>query len=398
MSVHKLRAAATALLLGTAVLGAGAAFHPAQAQSVSAAVGGPLNEAKSLVASKRFSEAKAKVDAAAAAAKTPAENAAVKQMKDYLAVSSGDTSTGLGAKAKFANDANAGRWRDVIADADALRKTGALDAQSHLVIAQAYYSLNDPKNCMSYIRTNLRGSGSESVLALLQRCAYDAGDEVTQRQSLEQLVASTGKAEHWKGLLRLAERSKGIKDHQTLDIYRIKALTGNLTTADEVSTYAQIAVQLKFAAEAEAVVQKGFADKTLPVNERNNRLLKLATDRARENAAAAPKALADAQKAPKGDALVQFGEDQIGQGKAKDAIATIQAGIAKTPVDMANAQLRLGTAYLAAGQKGEAARAFAAVKGDDKVMMVAHLYELVSRSSAAPAATAAEPSKGKKRK
>ena len=194
MTMRNLRAAATALALGTAVLGVSAAFHAASAQNVSPAVGGPLTEAKTLAAAKRFQEASSRVNAAAAAAKTPTENAAVKQMRDYLAVASGDTSTPLGAKAKFAADANAGKWREVIAGADILKKMNALDTQSQVVVAQAYYRLNDSKNCMSYIRNN-RLSG-ESALALLQRCAYDAGDEVTQRQSLEQLVASTGKAEY----------------------------------------------------------------------------------------------------------------------------------------------------------------------------------------------------------
>ena len=40
----------------------------------------------------------------------------------YIAVKSGDASTALGAKAKFANDYNARKYKDVIADAEALKK------------------------------------------------------------------------------------------------------------------------------------------------------------------------------------------------------------------------------------------------------------------------------------
>ena len=53
------------------------------------------------------------------------------------------------------------------------------------------------------------------------------------------------------------------------------------------------------------------------------------------------------------------------QLKAKDAIATIQAGIAKKPTSPTDAQLRLGTAYLAAGQKADA------VKGVDEMAKLA---------------------------
>jgi hypothetical protein len=395
--MRKLRAAATAILLGTAALGAGAAFQAAQAATVSAAVGKPLTDARSLADAKKYKEAMDRANAAGAAAKTPAEHQMVDQMKQYIAVKSGDASIGgaLGAKAKFANDVNAGRWKDVIADGELLRKNNALDGQSQLVIAQAYYQLHDPKGCIGYIKR--AGLGGEIALTLLQRCAYDANDDETQRQALEQLVGSTGKAEHWKSLLHLSERARGLKDHNTLDVYRLKAMTGNLATGDDVMTYAQLALQMKMATEAKNAVQKGIDDKTLPANDRTNRLLKLATDRANEEAANAGNALAAAQKAPKGDDLVQIGEAQIGQGKAKDAIATIQAGIAKGCADTANCQLRLGTAYLAAGQKADAIKAFNAVKGDDKVVMVAHLYALAARSNASTAPADAAPAKGRKR-
>jgi len=394
--MRNLRAAATAILLGTAALGAGAVLQPAFA-ALSAAVGKPLQEAQSLAAAGKYREAMDRANAAAAAAKTPEEHQKADQMKQYIAVKSGDASIGgaLGAKAKFANDASAGRWKDVIADGDALAKNNALDGQSRLVIAQAYYMLHDAKGCMAYIKRN--GLGGEQALTLLQRCAYDANDDVAQREALEQLVATTGKPEHWKNLLHLSERARGMKDHNTLDIYRLKAMTGNLTTADDVMIYAQLALQMKSAAEAKAVVEKGIANNTLPASDRTNRLLKLATDRANENAANFSKAMAAAQTQP-GDALVALGEDQIGQGKAKDAIATIQAGIARNPKDPAEAQLRLGTAYLAAGQKADAIKAFNAVKGDEKAMMVAHLYSLAARSDVGAAKADPAPARKKGRK
>jgi tetratricopeptide (TPR) repeat protein len=378
MKFLTLRAAATALLLGSAAIGAATSAF-AQA-TVSAAVGRPLQEARTLADSGRYKEAMARIDAAGSAAKSAHENSVVNQMRQYVAVKSGDTSTALGAKAKFAQDANAGRWRDVIAGAEALRKQNALDAQSMLVVAQAHYRLNDPKACMSYIRSNRLGG--ETALALLQRCAYDAGDDVTQRSALEQLVTATGKPEHWKNLLRLAERSRNLSDHNTLDILRLKGLTGSYNGADDITLHVQMALQLKMAAEGKALLEKSLADKTLPTNDRNNRLVTLANARVAENAKNAAQALAAANSAKEGDGLVAIGEDMIGQGKAKEAITIIQAGIAKGVKDMANAQIRLGSAYLAAGQKPQALRAFqaaAAAKGDEKTTMVAQLYVTYAR-------------------
>ena len=107
MNVRKLRAAAAAVVIGGVMLGATAVSAQT---SVSSAVGRPLQEARQLADSGRYKEAMARLDTAAGAAKTPAENNVVNQMKQYVAVKSGDASIGgaLGAKAKFAADAGAG--------------------------------------------------------------------------------------------------------------------------------------------------------------------------------------------------------------------------------------------------------------------------------------------------
>ena len=65
---------------------------------------------------------------------------------------------------------------------------------------------------------------------------------------------------------------------------------------------------------------------------------------------------------PQGDDLVKVGENMIGEGKAKDAIGVIQNGLKKPLKDANNGQIRLGQAYLAAGQKADAPEAFSKVK------------------------------------
>ena len=64
------------------------------------------------------------------------------------------------------------------------------------------------------------------------------------------------------------------------------------------------------------------------------------------------------------------------------SFATIKAGMAKPLDDKNNAQIRLGMAYLGAGQKADAQKAFDAVKPaspNDKSAMVAHLWSLYAR-------------------
>ena len=382
MTASKLRAVATAFLLGTAMVSGGVliASMPAQA-AVSAKVGKPLQEAQQLAAKGDWKGAMAAVNQAEAVpGKTPEDSKVIAQMKEYIAVKSGDTSTPAGAKAKFANDYNARKYKDVIDDSEALKKNNVLDANSMQIIAQAYYLSGDKQGCLKYIKTNFGATPGDTTLELEMRCAYDAGDEATQRQALETLVAHTGKTEYWSDLLKMSERGQGMRDHDTLDVYRLKMLTGTITGKDEYTTLAQLALQLQFPAEAVAVIQKAQSANLLK-DDRGNKLLALAQTQAAADTANMAKNIAAAQAAPKGDGLVKIGEDQWGQGKAKDAVATIKSGIAKGVADNNNAQIRLGMALISSGQKAEAQKTLDAVKGPetDKSVMVAHLWSLYAR-------------------
>src|SRR5206468_3283059 len=150
-----------------------------------------LKEAQALIAAKNYSAAKARLNEAEAAASTPDDRAIINQFKNAISISSADPNTPGGAKAKFAQDYSAGKFKDVIADAEYLKKNNVFDAQSQLVVGQAYYKAGDYAGCVRYTKTL---GGSETALALQARCAYEVGDEATQRSALEQLVARTGNA------------------------------------------------------------------------------------------------------------------------------------------------------------------------------------------------------------
>lgn len=379
MTVRVLRAAVAAVFLGTAAVAALVPVVPAQAQAtVSAHVGALLQEAQAQAKAGNWKGAMAKVNEAEAAPnKSAADTQVINQMKNFIAVSSGDASIGgaAGAKAKFANDYNAGKFRDVIADADTLKKYNAFGPQEQLLVGQAYYKANDFAGCVRYTKTL---SGSDTALELMARCAYEVGDEATQRQALEQLVARGGKPEHWKLLLKLGERARGLSDHNTLDINRLRLLTGSMSTKDDYISLAQFALQFKLAAEAQVALEKGVAAKLL-TDDRSMRLLNGAKAQVAANSATEAKTLAAANAAPQGDDLVAVGENMIGQGKAKEAIAVIQNGLKKPLKDAANGQLRLGQAYLAAGQKAEAKAAFNKVKAPEKDALIAHLWTLAAR-------------------
>jgi tetratricopeptide (TPR) repeat protein len=199
------------------------------------------------------------------------------------------------------------------------------------------------------------------------------------RSALEQLVSRTNKPEYWNQLLSAVQGTKGLSDPQTLDIYRIRLMTGTLVKADDYQLLAQLCIQLGFPAEAQSVIQKGIDAKVL-TGDRVNRLMNMAQTQAGANAANYAKALAAANGAKNGDALVKLGEVNWGQGKFPDALSLVQAGIAKGATDSSNAQVRLGMAYLGLKQKDQAVRAFMKADGSDAAKVVAHIWEIYART------------------
>jgi hypothetical protein len=365
------RAAVAAFALGTAALGAASLTLMATPAEAAArpVVGKALQEAIRLAGAGNYNGAKAAVaQAEAMGGLTAGDREAINQVKSYIAQKSG----AAGGKGGLIADYNAGRYNDVIAAG----QRGGLDAQSMVLVAQAYYLSHNYTGCTRYIRNNFGGGAGENMLVMLQRCAYENQDNENQRYALEQLVQRTNKPEYWSQLLDTAQGTRGITDHGTLDVYRLKLMTGTIKKGDDYMLLAQLALQLGFAAESQTVLQKGIAAKALTMDNRLGRLVNMAKGQAGANAANFDRL----SRTGNGDQLVKLGEDAWGQGRAADALRLIKAGIAKGVSDKADAQIRLGMALLASGQKADAARTFAAVDGPPKVKVVAHLWEIYART------------------
>jgi len=373
-----LRAMAAALLLSVGTVGMATVVSTTVAEAgVRPAVGNALKQAISLAESGSIGAAEAKVhDAESVGGLTGAENEAIARVKAYVEAKSPNSSTG--AKAKFANDYSAGRYGAVVGeDADQLRKTGAFDYESQVVVAQAYYLMGNCEKSIPMLRDLSSGShASEQVLSVMYSAAYKCGDNDAMRSALERLVQSYNNPKYWSDLLQAAEGTKGLKDHQLLDIYRLRLLTNSLKTAEDYETSAELAIEFKSSTEAQTIVQKGLDAKILS-GARDLRLLATAKAQAAADVAALPRTTAAANTAKTGDALVGLGEAYWGMSRYQDAVNAVQAGIKKGVADKDDAQLRLGMAYYGAGQKADAAAAFNAVpKGDDGIAIVAHIWTL----------------------
>jgi|WetSurMetagenome_2_1015567.scaffolds.fasta_scaffold140547_2 hypothetical protein len=381
MFAKKVRAVATALVIGTAAIAvASVVFSTPAVAAVRPTVGKPLQEAQALAAQGNYTGAMAKVRQAEAVGGLSAEEQKiVGQMRDYIAVKSGGSvgvTSAISAQAKIDSDYRAGRYRDVIAGESTLRKFNALNAGNMVLIAQSYYQLGNYRECVNY--ANDHSSAGVAILERGAQCAFKSGDDNLMRAAAEQLVTVSPTPQHWNQLLNQTERTKGLSDPQTLDIYRLKYLTGTMKGADDYFTLAQLLIAARLPSEARAVVEKGMSLK-LMVDQRAQRLYGLTKQNQAGDLANLGRTAAAAQKSHQGDDLVKLGEDYTGMGKFKEAIDAIQSGIAKGVKDSDNAQVRLAVAYYGAGQKAPALSALAKAKKSPNGSMIARLWTFYIR-------------------
>ena len=253
-------------------------------------------------------------------------------------------------------------------------------------MAQAYYLMGDYGTAIKL----LRGLGnSDQVLSLLMSAAAKSGDTQTEGQVAERLILQ-GQTKYWTYLLTSADATRGLSDHENLDIYRIRFATANMRNTDDYELMTELALELHFPTEAVTVAQKGFQVKLLQ-GDRDTRLLQKAQAEAAKDTANLAKTQQQASKSKSGDDLVSYGENLWGRGQFADALNAVQAGIKKGGLSKpAEAQITLGIAQLSAGQKPAAIGTFNGVKGDPGAQAVAHLWSVYARTGgggAAPSST-----------
>ena len=153
-----------------------------------------------------------------------------------------------------------------------------------------------------------------------------------------------------------------MRDHDTLDIYRLKLLTGTIAEQGRIchpgAAGAAAAIPGRSAGGARKGPGRQGPDRR-PHHQAAGAGQEPGRRRRRRSGQDSRRRPGRAQGRCAGQASAKT---RWGQGKAKDAVATIKAGIAKGVDDKNNAQIRLGMAYISAGQKADAQKAFDAVK------------------------------------
>jgi hypothetical protein len=400
---RRLRGTALALLAvcAVAVVQAQEALRPE--------IGRPLQAAQELIKGGHYKEALTKVhDADAVGGKSAGETLMIERMRIAAASGAGEVDTAAHAfetidasgKVPAADkirmiESIAGSYYRARDYAHALQwyqryfKEGGTSAANRTLMIQTQYLSGDlagaERELMSEIQAAEKAGSApaEDRINLLMNAAVKQKDVNAETFALERLVIYYPKKEYWVSLLNGLQRKPNFSDRLTLDTYRLSLATGSMSAGNDYSEMAQLALQAGTPAEAQQVIDKGFAAGALGVGDQAERHKRLRDLVAKRNAEAL-KSQADDERAAlaanDGNDLLAIGMNRVYEGKKAEGVALMQQGVAKGGLKRPeDAKLHLAIAQIVAGDLVKGQTTLKAVSGTDGTADLARLWALYAR-------------------
>jgi tetratricopeptide (TPR) repeat protein len=257
------------------------------------------------------------------------------------------------------------------------------DVDMATYVGNAYYATDDypnTKRVMADVIQKQEAAGKkpeELTYRILQGACIKLKDNPCIIDMLEKLVSTYPKPEYWQDLvgLMLAQTKN---NNQLLNIWRVAEGNNVLADPAEYTEMAQLAIGQGLPGEAQSVLDRGFQKGVFAKSgkESATSVLNEAKSAVALDKSTLDKQDASARSKPTGDNDVKLGAAYLSYGMNDKAIEALQRGIGKGGVkNPDDAGLLLGIAYLRAGNKPEAAKAFATVK-DPIYARVARLWTL----------------------
>jgi tetratricopeptide (TPR) repeat protein len=283
-----------------------------------------------------------------------------------------------GAAAQRAGD-NAAAIQAFEAVFNSGKLSGPEQAQVAESLAFAYSQQKDwPRTNQWVQRAIAAGSASPQLKQLQAYAQSQSGDYSAIAKEAQAAVAAAeqaGRKPDEGDLLRLADAQHRF----SLDLFRLRLATGNLTKTDDFMEMAQLALQAGYPAEGKAVIDKGFASGALGTGaegDRHKRLRELAIKQEAEGKVGIEKDAQEALAAKSGDELVRVGYAYVTMGQVDKGIPLIEQGIAKGGLKRPeDAKLHLGLAQLQSGKnKSKAVQTLRSVQGNDGAADLGRLW------------------------
>ena len=206
----------------------------------------------------------------------------------------------------------------------------------------------------------------EILLRVVRSSAAQLQDDADAARATEKLAQYYPTPDHWNDLIsdRLS-RPDFPRVAMAIEIFRLMRATNALTTAAQVKSYALLALDSGIPEEAQAAIELGrgkglISDQNLTADEAS--LQKRIATQAQADRLVLDGSERDLAKAKDGEAAVRLGLCQAAVGNYAKAAQLIEAGIAKGTKDSDLNRLRLGSVYVAAGDKDKASEILASIK------------------------------------
>ena len=396
------------LLLSAALLGAGVGAGtilptPAiAAQTVSAKVGKPLQEAQAAAQRGDFNTAieKAK-EAQAVPGRTAYEDYVINQFLAYAYNAKKDYKNAMAAteatltysgmpkadrikllKALAQQAYQLHDYGKTIDYANRYQKEAGADADLQLLVANCYYQERDYRQSLAATKAMIDSSEAsghtapQKVYALFLSSAFQLKDNTDIRRALFALIEHYPSDAYWDALAQQIN-IEGPPPYAQLDLMRIQYQKHLLKKDDDVFNFAKLAFALKLPGDAKTIIDAGFKAKILgnaPGN-RDQRLMQAVNDAVTKDQAALEADDAQAAKGTAGDNDIAVGQRFASYGKYDRAIAAIKRGLTKAEVSNPDqTKLELGRIELQAGHADEGRRTLGSIKAEGATKDVARLY------------------------
>ncbi len=412
------QSARVAIAVATIAAGAsvaGLSSSVAHAQAFRPEIGKPLQAAQDLMRASKFKDALAKIrEAESAPNRTPQENFVIDSMRGSAASGAGDSATATrsfeaavaSGKAPTATQLkmiealvgmhySARDYPAAIQWATRYAREGGSGGQTRTLLIQAYFQSGDfantAKESLADIQADQKAgrTPSEEKLQLLANAYLRQKNSSGYISTIEKLLNYYPKKSLWADVVSRLQNKPGFSDRLSLDVYRIKFATGNLTTPSDYMEMAQLALQADYPAEAKKIVDEGYKTGVLGKGaevDRQKRLRDLTEKQVSENqkSIASGKEENEANAARTGDSLVTLGYNFVISGQAAKGIPMIEAGIAKGGLKRPeDAKLLLGIALIQSGQKAKGIQTLKSVQGTDGTSDLANLWVIFAQKQSA---------------
>lgn len=184
-------------------------------------------------------------------------------------------------------------------------------------------------------------------------------------EASRQWVAAYPSAKSWRDTIRIYETTGSPADSSMLDAMRLARVTGALTSENDYFRLANTLVTKGYAGEAKAVLEQGFAAKSIDKAKPTfSQLYAVATSKSQGDRESLDGQAKTALAAPAGRQAMVTAEAYYGYGDYQKAADLFRAALGKQGIDKDVANLRLGMALAQAGDKAGATAALNAAGGE----------------------------------